>query len=109
MRTRWRRLLDVDDAEHLCGVAELFNLDGAHINSSPSKVGPLCERLLTEPTNQRLLPLAPRWRVPTPTPRAKNDSMIGYRWNGPGIARKPWYAGLGCTINVVKLPKRQSV
>jgi 2-hydroxychromene-2-carboxylate isomerase len=40
MRTRWRRLLDVDDAEHLCGVAELFNLDGAHINSSPSKVRP---------------------------------------------------------------------
>ncbi|MGB9305310.1 MAG: QsdR family transcriptional regulator [Mycobacterium sp.] len=44
MRTRWRRLLDVDDAEHLCGVAELFNLDGAHINSFPSKVRPLCER-----------------------------------------------------------------
>ena len=42
-RTRWRRLLDVDDAEHLRGVAELFNLDGAHINSSPSKVRPLCE------------------------------------------------------------------
>jgi hypothetical protein len=37
MRTRWRRLLDVDDADHLRGVAELFNLDGAHINSSPSK------------------------------------------------------------------------
>jgi hypothetical protein len=34
MRTRWRRLLDVDDAEHLCGVAELFNLDGAHNNLS---------------------------------------------------------------------------
>src|ERR1700728_1213514 len=32
MRTRWRRLLDVDDEDHLCGVAELFNLDGAHIN-----------------------------------------------------------------------------
>src|ERR1700734_3365512 len=44
MRTRWRRLLDVDDADHLCGVAELFNLYGAHINPSPSKVGPLCER-----------------------------------------------------------------
>ena len=43
IRTRWRRLLDVDDAEHLRGVAELFNLDAAHINSSPSKVGPLCE------------------------------------------------------------------
>jgi len=43
MRTRWRRLLDVDDAEHRCGVAELFNLDGAHIDSSPSKVRPLCE------------------------------------------------------------------
>src|SRR6476619_7663744 len=57
MRTRWRRLLDVDDAEHLRGVAELFNLDGAHINSSPSKVRPLCEWLPTEPTNQRLLPL----------------------------------------------------
>jgi hypothetical protein len=41
MRTRWRRLLDVDDAEHLRGVAELFHLDGAHINPSPSKVGPL--------------------------------------------------------------------
>ncbi|HEX7425823.1 MAG TPA: hypothetical protein VF328_02205, partial [Mycobacterium sp.] len=37
--------------------AELFNLDGAHINSSPSKVRPLCERLPTEATNQRLLPL----------------------------------------------------
>jgi hypothetical protein len=36
-RTRWRRLLDVDDTEYLCGVAELFNLAGAHINSSPSK------------------------------------------------------------------------
>ncbi|MDT5333189.1 MAG: hypothetical protein QOF31_4486 [Mycobacterium sp.] len=57
MRTRWRRLLYVDDAEHLRGVAELFNLDGAHINPSPSKVGPLCERLPTEATNQRLLPL----------------------------------------------------
>jgi integrase len=43
MRTRWRRLLDVDDADHLCGVAELFNLYGAHINPSPSKVRPLCE------------------------------------------------------------------
>jgi hypothetical protein len=53
MRTRWRRLLDVDDAEHLCGVAELFNLDGAHINSSPSKVRPLCERL---PNGYALLP-----------------------------------------------------
>ena len=39
MQTRWRRLLDVDDAERLRGVAELFNLDGAHINSSPSKSG----------------------------------------------------------------------
>jgi hypothetical protein len=29
MRTRWRRLLDVDDVEHLRGIAELFNLDGA--------------------------------------------------------------------------------
>ncbi len=46
MRTRWRRLLDVDDAKHLRGVAKLFNLDGAHINSSPSKVG-LYERLRT--------------------------------------------------------------
>ena len=41
--SRWRRLLDVDDAKHLCGVTELFNLDGAHINSSRSKVRPLCE------------------------------------------------------------------
>jgi hypothetical protein len=57
MRTRWRRLLDVDDAEHLRGVAELSNLDGAHIHSSPSRVAPLCDRLPTEPTNQRLLPL----------------------------------------------------
>ena len=38
-----RRLLNVDDAEHLCGVAELFHLDDAHIDCSPSKVGPLCE------------------------------------------------------------------
>jgi hypothetical protein len=43
MRTRWRRLLDVDDAEHLCGIAELFNLYGAHINSSSSRVRPRCE------------------------------------------------------------------
>jgi hypothetical protein len=43
MRARWRRLLDVDEAEHLCGVAEPFNLDGAHINSSPSKVRRLCD------------------------------------------------------------------
>jgi hypothetical protein len=28
-------------------VGKLFNLDGAHINSSPSKVRPLCERLPT--------------------------------------------------------------
>src|ERR1700727_3474062 len=37
MRTRWRRLLDIDDAEHLRGVAELVHLDRAHINSSLSK------------------------------------------------------------------------
>jgi hypothetical protein len=33
MRTWWRRLVDVDDVEHLRGIAELFNLAGAHSNS----------------------------------------------------------------------------
>src|SRR6478672_11002677 len=81
MRTRWRRLLDVDDAEHLCGVAELFNLDGAQINSSPSKVRSLCERLPTEPNIQRLLPLQLRTTV-------KSRALVA-GWLGCGSVTSP--------------------
>jgi hypothetical protein len=41
---------------------------------------------------------APRCPVPTPNPRAKNESTIGYG-PLPGIWRSPWYAGLTCSRN----------
>jgi hypothetical protein len=43
MWTRWRRLLDVDGAQHLRGVAELCHLDGAHINSFSIRNSECCE------------------------------------------------------------------
>src|ERR1700746_653044 len=85
MRTRWRWLLDVDGAEHLRGVAELFNLDGAHIDSSPSRARPLCQPGLDWPDFARPCKTHNPLVAGSSPARPPLKGLIGFLFCGAGV------------------------